>query len=58
MYQPSDRNTDFCVVDWYLGFDYYQWVDASAGRLVVPKDMTHTELSVSALTWFIEYLYY
>jgi len=37
-------------------FDIY--VDTSAGRLHVPVDVNRSVASVSALPWFIRYIYY
>jgi hypothetical protein len=39
---------------------YYQWVDTSAGGLLVPEGIVRPwpVASVSALTWFIIYIYY
>ena len=41
---------------WYLRFYFYSWVDTSAGRLLVPVDITCPVVSGSALTWFIRYI--
>jgi len=39
-------------------FYYYHWVDISAGGLLVPEGIMHPVVSVSALTFFIRYIYY
>ena len=35
----------------------YHWVDTAAGELWVPKGIILPIVSVSALTWFIRYIY-
>jgi len=39
----------------YLRFD---WVDNTAGGLLVHEGIIHPIVSVSTLTWFIRYIYY
>jgi hypothetical protein len=43
---------------WYLRFYYTRWVDITAGVLLVPEGIIHPVITVSALTWFIRYIYY
>jgi hypothetical protein len=43
-------NIYFCII--------ITWVDTSAGGPLVPEDIIRPEVSVSALTWFIRYIYY
>ena len=43
---------------WYLRFYYYHWVDTSTGGLLVPGGITRPVGSVSALIWFIRYVYF
>jgi hypothetical protein len=42
----------------YLFFYYYHWVHTTAGGLLVPEGIIRPVVSVSALTWFIRYVYY
>jgi hypothetical protein len=42
----------------YLRFYYYHCVDTTAGTLLVPEGIIHPVVSVSALTWFIGYIYH
>ena len=37
---------------------YYHWVDTSVGGLLVPEDMIRPVVNVSAMAWFIRYIYY
>jgi hypothetical protein len=36
----------------------FNWVDTSAGGLLVHEGITSPVVSVSALTWFIRYIHY
>ena len=40
----------------YPRFYYYQWVDTSAGGLLVLEGILRPVISASALTWFITYI--
>jgi hypothetical protein len=42
----------------YLRFNYYHWVDTSAGGLLVPGSIIRPVVSGLALTWFTKYIYY
>ena len=42
---------------WYLRLYYYHRVDISAGGLLVPECIIRPEVSASALTWFIRFLF-
>jgi hypothetical protein len=39
-------------------FFNYHCVDTSAGGILVPEGIIHPVVGVSALTWFIRYIYY
>ena len=39
-------------------FNHYHWFDTSASGLLVPEGMIRPEVSASALTWFVRYIYY
>jgi len=43
---------------WYLRFYYDHWVDTVAGGLLVPNGIIRRVVIVSALAWFIRYIYY
>ena len=43
---------------WYIRFYYYNWVDTSAGGLIVSDGIIHPVISAPALAWFIRYIYY
>jgi hypothetical protein len=45
----------FCV---YLRFHYYHSVDTFAGGQLISEGIVRPVGSVSALTWFIRYIYY
>ena len=36
----------------------FYWGSTSAGELLVPESIIRPVVSVSALTWFIKYIYY
>ena len=38
--------------------DIYDWVNTSAGGVLVPEGIIRPVVSASALTWFIRYIYY
>ena len=40
-----------------LRFYYYQWVDTSAGILLVPEYINRPVVSALSLTWLIRYIY-
>jgi len=42
----------------YLCLYYYHWVDISAGGLLAPAGIIRPVVFVSALSWFIRYIYY
>ena len=51
----GELNENFDIYVFY----YYHWVDTSAGGLLVPKGIIRPVVSVvSALPWFIRYIYY
>jgi hypothetical protein len=51
----GELNENFDIYDFY----YYYWVDTSAGGLLVPQGIIRPVVSVvSALPWFIRYIYY
>jgi len=52
---PETRHAHYI---WYLRVYYYYWVDTSAGGLLVPGGIIRQVGSVSALTWFIKYIYF
>jgi hypothetical protein len=35
---------------------YYDWIDTSAGGLIIPDRIIRSVVSISSLTWFIIYL--
>jgi hypothetical protein len=41
----------------YVRFHYYQWIDTSAGGLLVRGGIIRPVISVSTLTWFISYIF-
>jgi hypothetical protein len=41
----------------HITFDIY-WVDTSAGGLLIPESIIRPVDSVSALKWFIRYIYF
>jgi hypothetical protein len=41
----------------HITFDIY-WVDTSAGGLLIPERIIRPVDSVSALKWFIRYIYF
>ena len=45
---------DFDTI-WY---NYYHWIDTSAGGLLIPEGIIRPVVSVSALTCLIIYIYY
>ena len=45
---------DFDTI-WY---NYYHWIDTSAGGLLIPEGIIRPVVSASALAWFIGYIYY
>jgi hypothetical protein len=47
-----------CALNWISTFYCYHWVDTSPGGLLVPEGIIRPVVSVSALTWFIRYIYY
>ena len=42
----------------YIRIHYCNWVDISAGELLVPEGIICPVVSASVLTWFIIYTYY
>jgi hypothetical protein len=52
---PETRRAHYI---WYLRFYYYHWFDTSAGGLLIPGGITRPVDSVSALIWFIRYVYF
>ena len=48
-----------CALNLISTFYYNRWADTSAGRLLVPAEgIMRQVVSVSALTWFISYIFY
>jgi hypothetical protein len=48
-----------CALNLISTFYYNRWADTSAGRLLVPAEcIMWPVISVSALTWFIRYIFY
>ena len=41
-----------------ISSDIYDWVNTSAGGILVPEGIIRPVVSASALTWFIRYIYY
>ena len=41
-----------------ISSDIYDWVNTSAGGVLVPQGIIRPVVSASALTWFIRYIYY
>ena len=41
-----------------ISSDIYDWVNTSAGGVLVPESIIRPVVSASALTWFIRYIYY
>jgi len=41
-----------------ISSDIYDWVNTSAGGVLVPEGIIRPVVSASALTWFIRYIYY
>ena len=44
--------------DIYVFIYYHHWADTSVGGLLVPECIIQPVVSVSALTWFIGYIYH
>jgi hypothetical protein len=41
-----------------ISSDIYDWVNTSAGGVLVPESIIRPVVSASALTWYIRYIYY
>ena len=41
-----------------ISSDIYDWINTSAGGVLVPESIIRPVVSASALTWFIRYIYF
>jgi hypothetical protein len=42
----------------YVRFDYYQWINTSAGELLFPEGIIRPVVCASALIWFYKSIYF